>query len=60
LIVPESETDMNAVISGDGARSLFGYNYAALQEIKRRYDPEVLFSKWFVVLPSEATAKALL
>ena len=57
LIVPESETDKNTVIS---VRSLFGYNYAALQEIKRRYDPEVLFSNWFVVLPSEAAAKAML
>jgi hypothetical protein len=45
VIVPESVT------SEDRARSLFGDNYARLQEIKGRYDPDVLFSKWFVVLP---------
>jgi FAD/FMN-containing dehydrogenase len=44
VIVPESVT------SEDRARSLFGDNYARLQEIKGRYDPDVLFSKWYLVV----------
>lgn len=36
----------------DRARKVFGDNYPRLQQIKKRYDPEVLFSKWFTIVPS--------
>ncbi|GJE88785.1 FAD-binding oxidoreductase [Phanerochaete sordida] len=35
------------------ARALFGANYPRMQRLKRRYDPEIIFDKWFVVEPSE-------
>ncbi|TBU32020.1 FAD-binding domain-containing protein [Dichomitus squalens] len=30
----------------------FGANYKRLQQIKRKYDPELLFHKWFVITPA--------
>jgi hypothetical protein len=31
---------------------LFGDNYPRLQEIKKRYDPDNVFSKWFAITPA--------
>ena len=30
----------------------FGSNYKRLQEVKRKYDPDLVFNKWFVVTPA--------
>ena len=30
----------------------FGSNYKRLQEIKKKYDPELVFHKWFVITPA--------
>ncbi|THH08126.1 hypothetical protein EW145_g2912 [Phellinidium pouzarii] len=35
----------------DRARKVFGNNYPRLQQIKKKYDPEVVFSKWFSIIP---------
>ncbi|KIO33767.1 hypothetical protein M407DRAFT_17377 [Tulasnella calospora MUT 4182] len=34
------------------ARKLFGPNYARLQEVKRKYDPEIVFDRWFAIRPT--------
>ena len=34
------------------AEANFGSNYKRLQEIKKKYDPELLFRKWFVITPA--------
>ncbi|KAG8978686.1 hypothetical protein FRC05_009958 [Tulasnella sp. 425] len=34
------------------ARKLFGPNYARLQEVKRKYDPDVVFDRWFAIRPA--------
>ncbi|KAG8950786.1 hypothetical protein FRC00_007558 [Tulasnella sp. 408] len=34
------------------ARKLFGANYARLQEVKKKYDPDVVFDRWFTVRPA--------
>jgi hypothetical protein len=34
------------------ARKLFGSNYARLQEVKKKYDPDQVFSRWFAIQPS--------
>ncbi|KAG8898866.1 hypothetical protein FRB99_007089, partial [Tulasnella sp. 403] len=34
------------------ARKLFGANYARLQELKRKYDPDVVWNRWFVIRPA--------
>lgn len=39
-------------LESDRARKVFGDNYPRLQQIKKRYDPEVLFSKWFAIIPA--------
>ena len=30
----------------------FGENYKRLQQLKKRYDSELLFHKWFVITPA--------
>jgi FAD/FMN-containing dehydrogenase len=35
----------------DKASILFGPNYPRLQQLKKLYDPEMLFSKWFLIRP---------
>jgi hypothetical protein len=42
----------NEVILDDRARALFGENYPKLQALKKKYDPENTFSKWFVITPA--------
>jgi FAD/FMN-containing dehydrogenase len=39
-------------VFNDRAPSVFGSNYPRLQQIKKKYDPEMLFSKWFVITPA--------
>ena len=33
------------------AEALFGKNYPRLQELKKKYDPENIFNKWFAITP---------
>lgn len=35
------------------ARRAFGPNYPRLQKLKRTYDPEMIFNKWFCIRPSD-------
>ncbi|KAG9014387.1 hypothetical protein FRB94_012793 [Tulasnella sp. JGI-2019a] len=44
-LASENETDANA-------RRAFGSNYPRLQELKRKYDPEMVFNKWFCIRPA--------
>jgi hypothetical protein len=32
---------------------LFGENYPRLQELKKKYDPENIFNKWFAIIPGQ-------
>lgn len=43
--------DPEAVV-GDKAKAAFAENYPRLQAIKKRYDPEVIFNKWFAITPA--------
>ncbi|KAG8980203.1 hypothetical protein FRB93_009338 [Tulasnella sp. JGI-2019a] len=36
------------------ARKAFGANYPRLQALKRKYDPEMVFNKWFCIKPANA------
>ncbi|KAG8954896.1 hypothetical protein FRC04_010380 [Tulasnella sp. 424] len=33
-------------------RQIFGSNYSRLQEVKRKYDPDVVFDRWFAIRPA--------
>ena len=33
------------------AEALFRENYPRLQELKKKYDPENIFNKWFAITP---------
>jgi len=46
---PEEE---DGVVVKDKAEALFGKNYPRLQELKKKYDPENIFNKWFAITPS--------
>lgn len=54
MLYVDSESD---AVSIDGApvskaAALFGENYPRLQEIKKKYDPDAIFNKWFVITPA--------
>ncbi|KAG8900031.1 hypothetical protein FRC01_010281, partial [Tulasnella sp. 417] len=34
------------------ARKLFGPNYPRLQEVKKKYDPDMVFDRWFAIRPA--------
>ena len=46
---PEEE---DGVVVKNKAEALFGKNYPRLQELKKKYDPENIFNKWFAITPS--------
>ncbi|KAM5534865.1 hypothetical protein V8D89_011420 [Ganoderma adspersum] len=45
-------SDSEAQPVASKAEANFGSNYKRLQEIKKKYDPELLFRKWFVINPA--------
>ena len=53
IVDPDSDPDAPTMPrSCVKAEELFGDNYARLQKIKKKYDPDVVFNRWFVVTPS--------
>ena len=46
---PEEE---DGVVVTNRAEAMFGKNYPKLQELKKKYDPENIFNKWFAITPS--------
>ncbi|KAG8992608.1 hypothetical protein FRB93_002340 [Tulasnella sp. JGI-2019a] len=42
----ENDTD-------EKARKAFGSNYPRLQQLKRKYDPDMVFNKWFCIRPAD-------
>ena len=52
LIMQTLDQDINEKDGKDRARSLFLENYPRLQELKKKYDPENIFNKWFAIIPS--------
>ena len=53
------EDNITAAVTGedhkeDKSLGLFGEHYARLREIKRRWDPELVWNKWYVVRPATA------
>ena len=46
---PEEE---DGVVDKNRAEGLFRENYPRLREVKKKYDPENIFNKWFAITPS--------
>lgn len=51
IVDPEVDGGDGGPVS-DKAPVLFGANYPRLQSLKKQYDPEMLFSKWFPIRPA--------
>ncbi|KAG8911218.1 hypothetical protein FRC02_006730, partial [Tulasnella sp. 418] len=45
-------------INEDYSRLTFGPNYGRLQQIKKKYDPTMLFNKWFSIRPADIKGAA--
>lgn len=54
ILIYDSIVGDDTLVDNDRAKKVFGSNYPRLQAIKKKYDPEVLFSKWFAILPQAA------
>ncbi|KAL5487870.1 hypothetical protein ACEPAI_5978 [Sanghuangporus weigelae] len=39
-------------LSSERSLKVFGENYPRLQQLKKKYDPDMLFSKWFKIVPA--------
>lgn len=52
---PENGKFFNANISSgtEKARDMFGENWGKLRELKRKYDPEYIFSRWYPIPPAD-------
>jgi FAD/FMN-containing dehydrogenase len=44
--------DAEAETSKDKAKAAFKENYPRLQRVKKQYDPENIFNKWFAITPA--------
>jgi len=42
----------------DTAAPLYGRNYPRLQQLKRRYDPDMLFRSWYPIQPAKEPQSA--
>lgn len=47
-----SNADSELVMDDMKARQVFGEHYVKLQEIKKKYDPEQMFNRWFPIIPA--------
>ena len=43
----------NASMGDEKVSIVFGENYPRLRELKRKYDPNCVFRKWFSIVPAE-------
>lgn len=53
MLASYHSTESEEKVAPGRSRVLFGDNYPRLQQLKKKYDPELLFSKWFVIEPAE-------
>ena len=45
-------TESEEVVPVSRTEKLYGDHYPKLQAIKKKYDPEMVFHKWFTITPA--------
>ncbi|KIM25712.1 hypothetical protein M408DRAFT_26037 [Serendipita vermifera MAFF 305830] len=55
LLNPTFTETANSKSTG-GARTLYAGNYPRLQDVKRKYDPDMMFKSWYPIRPLTAEA----
>jgi len=46
-----SDVPTKGVTPVDKPKALFGKHYPRLQALKKKYDPDMIFNKWFTIVP---------
>ena len=44
--------DIDGEVSEDRAKVIFGENYPRLQKVKKEWDPDMIFNRWFPIIPA--------
>ena len=52
LINPRLFLDGDEAVGKSRVEALFRGNYPRLQQLKKKYDPEMIFNKWFPIEPA--------
>lgn len=47
-------TNFDPDAAGSDAARVFGPNYKRLREVKRKYDPENVWNRWYPIEPAES------
>ena len=45
-------TDLDGEVSQDRAKVAYAENYPRLQKVKKEWDPEMFFNRWFPIVPA--------
>ncbi|CAL1702341.1 unnamed protein product [Somion occarium] len=48
----DAASSKTGVAPAEKSQELFGQHYPRLQAIKKKYDPEMIFHKWFLIVPA--------